>query len=307
MYLNMYKWGRIHYQVIVCYSWHAYGWWCLPPWQGQYVGFGLCHRGLCRRVRAPSPRTGEFHATVPKGKLPIFLGLFEVIFYFPNGKSTMTGESIKWIFLNFGRTPKQQIQVLLEDSLWDSVAGKLMRYFSHFDTCFDAHMDKQHVLARTRRTSWTKLPGVCNSLLVKITMFYVFFSNMFYGHSSNCPWLSISIGIFFKEIILQNCLFVCVLLGQNVRIDAPDTDFVSIPAACSSNGAPTCSHRAMVNINMIWLYTWWLGIPKIPLWRWVKSHRIHPLLHESKPAVQLSSTIWSKMAGQSPIYQCVPH
>jgi hypothetical protein len=98
-----------------------------------------------------------------------------VIFYFPNGKSTMTGESIKWIFLNFGRTPKQQIQVLLEDSLWDSVAGKLMRYFSHFDTCFDAHMDKQHVLARTRRTSWTKLPGVCNSLLVKITMFYVFF------------------------------------------------------------------------------------------------------------------------------------
>ena len=98
MYLNIYKWGRIHYQVIVCYSWHAYGWWCLPPLQGQYVGFGLCHRGLCRRVRAPSPRTGELHATVPKGKLPIFLGLFEVIFYFPNGKSTTTGESIKWMF-----------------------------------------------------------------------------------------------------------------------------------------------------------------------------------------------------------------
>ena len=152
-------------------------------------------------------------------------------------------------------------------------------------------MDNQHVLARTRRTSWTKLPGVFNSLLVKITMFYVYFSNMFYGNSSNESMIVHIHRHFFKEIILQNCLFVCVLLGQNVRIDAPDTDFVSIPAACSSNGAPTCSHRAMVNINMIWLYIWWLGIPKIPLWRWVKSHRIHPLLHEPKPAVQLSSTI----------------
>ena len=39
------------------------------------------------------------------------MGLFKVIVYIPNGKSTMTGESIKWILFYFLVTPNQQIQV----------------------------------------------------------------------------------------------------------------------------------------------------------------------------------------------------
>ena len=121
----------------------------------------------------------------PRGNCPYSWVCLKWFFIFPMENPPRLGNRLSECFFNFGRTPNQQIQVLLEDSLWNSVAGKLMRYFSHFDTCFDAHMDNQHVLARTRRTSWTKLPGVCNSLLVKITMFYVYFSNMFYGNSSN--------------------------------------------------------------------------------------------------------------------------
>ena len=128
------------------------------------------------------------HATVPQGETAHIPGfVWSDFFYFPNGKSTTTGESIKWMFffliLGGPRISKSKYcwripyGIVWLGNSWDISA--------HFDTCFDAHMDNQHVLARTRRTSWTKLPGVCNSLLVKITMFYVYFSNTFYGNSSN--------------------------------------------------------------------------------------------------------------------------
>ena len=41
----------------------------------------------------------------------VYMGLSKVMCYFPNGKSTMTGESIKWILFYFLVTPNQQIQV----------------------------------------------------------------------------------------------------------------------------------------------------------------------------------------------------
>ena len=53
--------------------------------------------GRFARLSSYSPQSQDYNRPVS-----LYLGLFKVIFYFPNGKSTMTGESIVDIFYFLG-------------------------------------------------------------------------------------------------------------------------------------------------------------------------------------------------------------
>ena len=62
----------------------------------------------------------------------VYMGLFKVMCYFPNGKTTMTGESIKWVLFYFLGTPNQQIQV------WHTNWSVVWNSF-YFFICWEFH------------------------------------------------------------------------------------------------------------------------------------------------------------------------